>query len=273
MSIPANSSNGASAPLSDAEQRKVTQEELKEKFSKTDAIMEPATESVVDQYLEAGGAPFNTMNLLMSSYEGLAAMTNMVDSDMKSAFGRGVDTAVTEAVSRKIIESFDPQAADSKYSETEQLPEYINAMLPHQVWRKTVYRLCERYPSSTMLSAALQHIANEGYQAELTSLSSAPLHTHVFYSLVAECIEKMSPADEDDLQEKITELVSTVCRREQTYLAARYVLHNIIQKLGTQAAGVRRIDEELEAYMLNNYKRPQLAINIQLLLSGLAVGG
>ncbi|KAJ2207179.1 hypothetical protein IW143_004960, partial [Coemansia sp. RSA 520] len=62
------------------------------------------------------------MNLLMSSYEGLAAMTNMVSSDLGPVYGSGINSAISEAVSRKIIESFDPQVADSKYNETEQLP-------------------------------------------------------------------------------------------------------------------------------------------------------
>ncbi|KAJ2501541.1 hypothetical protein GGH96_001862 [Coemansia sp. RSA 1972] len=213
------------------------------------------------------------MNLLMSSYEGLAAMTNIVSSDLGPVYGPGINAAVSEAVSRKIIESFDPQVADSKYSETEQLPEYIEAMIPHQVWRKTIYRLSERHPGSTMLSAALQHIANQGYQAEMTSLSSALLHTHVFYSLLAECLENMSPAHEENIHQKLEELITAVCQHEQTYLVARYIFHGVQQRLGAQAAGIRCIDKELEMYMLDNYQRPQLAINIQLLLSGLVVGG
>ncbi|KAJ2587554.1 hypothetical protein IWW49_003417 [Coemansia sp. RSA 1797] len=185
--------------------------------------MEPSTESVVDRYLEAGGAPFNTMNLLMSSYEGLAAMTNMMSSNLGPVYGPGINSAISEAVSRKIIESFDPQVADSKYNETEQLPEYIEAMIPHQVWRKTIYLLSEWYPKS--------------------------------------------------IHQKLEELITAVCRREQTYLVARYIFHGVQQKLGAKAAGIRRIDDELETYMLDNYKCPQLAINIQLLLSGLVVGG
>ncbi|KAJ2289647.1 hypothetical protein IWW55_006246, partial [Coemansia sp. RSA 2706] len=74
--------------------------------------MEPTAEKFVNQYLEAGGAPFNTMNLLMTSYEGLAAMANMVNRDMTTAFGPSVSTAITDAVGRKIVESFDPQKAD-----------------------------------------------------------------------------------------------------------------------------------------------------------------
>ncbi|KAJ2183067.1 hypothetical protein GGF45_000319 [Coemansia sp. RSA 551] len=182
----------------------------------------------------------------MSSYEGLAAMTNMVSSDLGPVYGPGINSAISEAVSRKIIESFDPQVADSKYNETEQLPEYIEAMIPHQVWRKTIYRLSERHPGSTMLSAALQHIADQGYQAGMMSLSSAPQHTHTYS--ICYCLN-------------------------QTYLVARYIFHGVQQKLGAKAAGIRRIDDELETYMLDNYKRPQLAINIQLLLSGLVVGG
>ncbi|KAJ2445261.1 hypothetical protein IWW46_001582 [Coemansia sp. RSA 2440] len=209
----------------------------------------------------------------MSSYEGLAAMTNMVSSDLGPVYGSGINSAIGEAVSCKIIKSFDPQVADSKYNETEQLPEYIEAMIPHQVWRKTIYRLSERHPGSTMLSAALQHIADQGYQAEMMSLSSAPLHTHIFYSLLAECLENMSPANEENIHQKLEELITAVCRREQTYLVARYIFHGVQQKLGAKAAGIRRIDDELETYMLDNYKRPQLAINIQLLLSGLVVGG
>ncbi|KAJ1775170.1 hypothetical protein LPJ62_006948 [Coemansia sp. RSA 2167] len=152
----------------------------------------------------------------MSSYEGLAAMINMMSSDLGPVYGLGINSAISEAVNHKIIESFDPQVADSKYNETEQLPEYIEAMIPHQ---------------------------------------------------------NMSPANEESIHQKLEELITAVCRREQTYLVARYIFHGVQQKLGAKAAGIRRIDDELETYMLDNYKRPQLAINIQLLLSGLVVGG
>ncbi|KAJ1754805.1 hypothetical protein LPJ54_007149 [Coemansia sp. RSA 1824] len=171
----------------------------------------------------------------MSSYEGLAAMINMMSSDLGPVYGLGINSAISEAVNHKIIESFDPQVADSKYNETEQLPEYIEAMIPHQL--------------------------------------SATAHTHIFYLLLAECLENMSPANEESIHQKLEELITAVCRREQTYLVARYIFHGVQQKLGAKAAGIRRIDDELETYMLDNYKRPQLAINIQLLLSGLVVGG
>ncbi|KAJ2527747.1 hypothetical protein GGH20_002934, partial [Coemansia sp. RSA 1937] len=101
----------------------------------------------------------------------------------------------------------------------------------------------------------------------------ATAHTHIFYLLLAECLENMSPANEESIHQKLEELITAVCRREQTYLVARYIFHGVQQKLGAKAAGIRRIDDELETYMLDNYKCPQLAINIQLLLSGLVVGG
>ncbi|KAJ1866160.1 hypothetical protein LPJ78_002077 [Coemansia sp. RSA 989] len=271
--MPINSSNGNSVPLDDTEQKQRLLEEAKAELTKKDAIMEPTAEKYVEQFLEVGGTPFNVMEMLRLGYEGLAAMTNAVNKDMGSAFSSDVSTAITDAVSRKIIERFDPEKADAEFSQTNQLPDHIVEMLSHQTWRKTIYMLSERYPDSTMLSAALQHIANQGHQAEMTSLSSASLQTHVFYSLLVECLEKVSPADEENLHEKIKELVSMSCQREQTYLVAQYLLHSVRQNMGSKAVGVWRLQEELESHMLDKYKRPQLAINIKLLLDGLVVGG
>ncbi|KAJ1951179.1 hypothetical protein EC988_004118, partial [Linderina pennispora] len=189
--------------------------------------MEPTTVAFVNQYLEAGGAPFNIMHLLMSSYEGLAAMANMVAHDILGTYGADEKTAILETLNSKIVESFDYQSADREFESSHQLPEYIGSMLPHQFWRKTIYRLSERYPKSTMLSASIQYIADQGYQAEMTSLNSASLHTHVFYSLLAECFEKVAPADDDIIKERLRELVKLVCRREQTYVVAQYVLRNV----------------------------------------------
>ncbi|KAJ1950247.1 hypothetical protein FBU59_000769 [Linderina macrospora] len=235
--------------------------------------MEPTTASYVDQYLKAGVAPFNIMNLLMSSYEGLAAMANMVAHDILGAYGADEKIAILETLNSKIVENFDCQSADREFETTHQLPEYIGAMLPHQFWRKTIYRLSERYPKSTMLSASIQYIADQGFQAEMTSLNSASLHTHVFYSLLAECFEKVAPADDDVIKERLRELVQLVCRREQTYVVAQYVLRNVRQRVGVGAAALARIEDELEAEMLEKYGRPQLVVNIRLLLEGFVVGG
>ncbi|KAJ1966249.1 hypothetical protein GGI12_000211 [Dipsacomyces acuminosporus] len=268
--------NGAHRPevVSEAERKKMAQEEAKNEFSRLDAIMEPTTVSFVEQYLEAGGAPFNIMNLLMGSYEGLAAMANMVTADILRTHGNdGGAAAILDTINLKIVESFDPAAADLEFSNTQQLPEYIEAMLPHQVWRKTIYRLSERYPKSTMISAAIQRIADQGFQAEMTSLNSASLHTHVFYSLLAECIEKIPPADDGNLRERMQELITTVCRKEHTYFVAQFVLRNVREKLGVNGAAVWKIEDELESYMLDTYDRPQLVINMRLLLEGFTVGG
>ncbi|KAJ2162909.1 hypothetical protein GGF46_000292 [Coemansia sp. RSA 552] len=235
--------------------------------------MEPSTVDFVEKYLEAGGAPFNIMSLLMSSYEGIGAMANMVSHDVMGAYDADSKAAILKALSRKIVESFDAEQADAAYSETGQLPEYIEAMLPHAAWRKTIYRLSERHPKSTMISAALQHLADQGYQSEMTTLNSAALHTHVFYALLVECLEKLSPANEENLEAQMQALVHAVCRREQTYLVAQYLFRNVRQRLGIKAVGIERIEAELENHMLKYYNRPQLVINLQVLQNGFAAGG
>ncbi|KAJ2465916.1 hypothetical protein GGI03_002394 [Coemansia sp. RSA 2337] len=272
MSTPMDTSGGEPI-VSNADRNRLAQEESLSEFSKLDAIMEPTTAAFVDQYLEAGGVPLNVMNLLVQSYEGLAAMANTVDRDIRNAYNSTNQAALLEPISRKIVESFDAVKADEEFSNTQQLPVYILDMIPHQVWRKTIYRLSERYPKSEMLGAALQKVADEGFQAELTSLNSASLHTHVFYSLLVECIENVAPATDETLNERISELISTVCRSEQAYFMAQYVLVHARQKLGPQAIGLRRIEEELERHMLDKYDRPQLAVHMRLLLDGCAVGG
>ncbi|KAJ2460178.1 hypothetical protein GGF42_001004 [Coemansia sp. RSA 2424] len=201
-------------------------------------------------------------------------MANAVDHDIREAYGGVSDqAAVIGPISRKIVESFDAAKADEDFSKTQQPPSYIVDMIPHQAWRRTIYRLSERYPKSEMLGAALQRVAEEGFQAELTSLNSASLHTHVFYGLLIECFENITPVTDETLNERIRELVNTVCRSEQTYFMAQYVLSHVRKRLGSQAIGLRRIEEELEAHMLDKYDRPQLAVHMRLLLDGRAVGG
>ncbi|KAJ2846803.1 hypothetical protein J3B02_004315 [Coemansia erecta] len=234
--------------------------------------MEPTTIAFVDQYLEAGGAPFNIMNLLTTSYQGLAAMSNMVERDILHDSRSNESSPAIEAISRKIIERFDARAADAEFEKSQKLPDYIEEMIPYKAWRKTVYRLSDQNPKSTMLSAALQRIADEGYQAEMTSLSSASLHTHVFYSLLVECFEKLAPATDESIKERMTELINTACRSEHTYFMALYILSQVRQRLGIGAESVRRIEQELEMFMLEKYDRPQLAVNFRLLIDGFTVG-
>ncbi|KAJ2552094.1 hypothetical protein EV175_003444 [Coemansia sp. RSA 1933] len=266
-------SNGAAAP-SETERKRLAQEESKNEFSKLDAIMEPTTTEFVNQYLEAGGAPFNIMNLLVFSYEGLAAMSNMVHDDIFRAFGSNEKSAILDTVSRKIVESFDSKKADAEYNKTQQLPKYIDEMIPHSVWRKTIYRLNEMHPKSTMLGAALQRITDAGYQTEMTLLNSTSLHAHVFYPLLVECVEKIDPSDDENMQSRMSELINSVCRSEKTYLLAQYVLQSVRRKQGGKATvSTQRIEQELESYMVDNYDLPQLAIHIKLLLNGRVVGG
>ncbi|KAJ2371527.1 hypothetical protein H4S02_009524, partial [Coemansia sp. RSA 2611] len=186
--------------------------------------MEPTTEAFINQYLDAGGVPLHVMNSLVQSYEGLAAMANTLDRDIRNAYGSTSRAAMLGPISRKIVESFDPAKADEEFSKTQELPGYILEMIEHQVWRATIYRLSEQHPRSEMLGAALQKIADNGFQAELTSLNSASLHTHVFYSLLVECLEKIVPVTDETLNERLRDLIGTVCRSEQTYFMAQYVL-------------------------------------------------
>ncbi|KAJ2785777.1 hypothetical protein H4R18_000323 [Coemansia javaensis] len=269
----AEPANGTQPPPGEAERRKLAQEEAKRELGRQDAIMEPTTGAFVEQFLEAGGAPFSVMNLLMSSYEGIAALAAMVGRDMQGAFGPAKSDAILDTLGQKIVDSFDAQRADAEFAESGQLPEYIVAMIPHRVWRKTIYRLSAKHPASAMIGAALQRIADQGHQSEMTSLDTASLHTHVFYSLLLECFEQISPASGEDLRARMQELVGAVCQREQTYLVAQYVFRSVRQRLGSRAVGIQRIEQELESHMLDTYNRPQLAVHIQLLLNGFAVGG
>ncbi|KAJ2878396.1 hypothetical protein IWW38_006331, partial [Coemansia aciculifera] len=87
------------------------------------------------------------------------------------------------------------------------------------------------------------------------------------------CFENVAPATDETLHERIRELISTVCRSEQTYFMAQYLLSHVRKRLGSQAIGLRRIEEELESHMLDKYDRPQLAVHMRQLLDGRAVGG
>ncbi|KAJ2000880.1 hypothetical protein H4R26_004408 [Coemansia thaxteri] len=255
------------------ERTQATQDQPRSEFAKTDAIMEPATTALVDQYLEAGCEPLDVINSLVSSYDGVAAMANAVDHDIMRAYGVTDQSAILETLSRKIVKGFDATRADGEFSKEQQLPDYILHMIPHQFWRKTIYQLSEQHPKSNMLSAAIQKIADGGFQAELAALNSATLHTHVFLMLLVESFENVAPANDEALKTRMCELIKAVCGSEQTYFVAQYLLAAVRQRLGPQAIGLRRVEEELESFMLDTYDRPQLAIHMRLMLEGYAVGG
>ncbi|KAJ2892059.1 hypothetical protein IWW38_003363, partial [Coemansia aciculifera] len=104
-------------------------------FSKLDAVLEPSTPAFVDQYLGAGGTPFNVMDSLVQSYEGLAAMANAVDRDMARAYGgdsTSDQAAIIGPLSRMIVERFDVSKADEDFNKTQKLPNYIEEMIPHK---------------------------------------------------------------------------------------------------------------------------------------------
>ncbi|KAJ1919066.1 hypothetical protein H4219_002220 [Mycoemilia scoparia] len=256
----------------DTEEKQDIFDKSKALFLVPDAIVNRETIDAAQQFVDAGGPPFTIISSLVDSYNGYAEMTNKLGSEVFQLLGINADSVILDAVKDTLTKKFDPIQIDGRYPSTEALPEWVDTLTGQAYWRKVFYDLSENHTQCSFVSRVIQSISEKGYQNEMTSLSTASMYTHVYYTMLSEAIERLQGVSDDDLKYRFGELVDIGGQREFMYFMTKYILRSVRKRYGKAALPIARLEEDLERYVMHKNRSQALIGNIHLLINDLPVG-
>lgn len=100
----------------------------------------------------------DAVNLLSESYLGIPSMCNATSVSIDS-IGLNSDRILREAIRNQVKNRFDPERCDSFFmqieSQTAAAPPWLDVLIQDPEWRKTLYGLLEKHPSSSFLNFAI----------------------------------------------------------------------------------------------------------------------
>ncbi|OQR75335.1 negative elongation factor D-like [Tropilaelaps mercedesae] len=222
-------------------------EEIESRLGARDSIMEPSIFRTLKQFLQAGGDPERAVELLIGNYHAVAQTANLLAEwlIMSGMEINEVQSLVESQLENMLVRHFEPSKADAAIFGGEgETPAWLAQMIDHPAWRKLIYRLAEEYPDCLMLNFTIKLISDAGFQAEITSISTASQQLEVFSRVLrtalSGCLEK--PPDE----ERLTELAKLIGHGEHTYLYAQCLLHALsLEGMSRGGASAKRLAHEI----------------------------
>ncbi|KAH9371431.1 hypothetical protein HPB48_013115 [Haemaphysalis longicornis] len=241
----------ADSPLGEDQEALVEriQQECIEKFSSLDFIMEPGIFAQLKRYFQAGGNPEQVVDLLLENYQAVAQTANLlaewlIMAGMKITEVQGL---VEDHLKQMILKHFDPKKADSIFNDEGETPAWLTEMIEHPTWRSLVYKLAEEYPDCLMLNFTIKLISDAGFQAEITSISTASQQLEVFSRVLRAATDNFLEGGEERMDQNLSELTRMVCHGEHTYLYSQAVLHTLAQE-PRGGSNVRRLAQEVSRH-------------------------
>ncbi|KAL1442091.1 hypothetical protein MTO96_031009 [Rhipicephalus appendiculatus] len=241
----------ADSPLGEDQEALVEgiQQECIEKFSSLDFIMEPGIFAQLKRYFQAGGNPEQVVDLLLENYQAVAQTANLlaewlIMAGMKITEVQGL---VEDHLKQMILKHFDPKKADSIFNDEGETPAWLTEMIEHPTWRSLIYKLAEEYPDCLMLNFTIKLISDAGFQAEITSISTASQQLEVFSRVLRAATDNFLEGGEERMSQNLSELTRMVCHGEHTYLYSQSVLHTLAQE-PRGGSNVKRLAQEISRY-------------------------
>lgn len=215
--------------------------------------MEPGILSQLKRFFKAGGTPDAAIELLADNYSATAQMVNLLAEwlIMTGMEVKEVQALVEDHLKQMIIKHFDPKKADSIFADDEVAPIWLTEMITHPPWRSLIYKLAEMYPDCLMLIFTIKLISDAGFQAEITSISTASQQLEVFARILKTSIMSILEGNESDVEKHLLEFCKMVCHGEHTYLYSQAILH-VLGKESKGSANIKRIAQEVAKYAQQN---------------------
>ncbi|UYV67725.1 NELFCD [Cordylochernes scorpioides] len=215
-------------------------------FSCQDYIMEPGIFNQLKLYFQVGGNPEQVVDLLSGNYQAIAQTANLMAEWLILAGMRitEVQSLVEDHLKQMIIKHFDPKKADSIFNVE---GAWLTEMIEHPTWRSLIYKLAEDYPECLMLNFTIKLISDAGFQAEITSISTASQQLEVFSRILKTYIANFLEGGEEQMVKTLPEFNKMVCHGEHTYLYTQALLHILAQE-PRGGANVKRLSQELGKY-------------------------
>lgn len=246
------------------------QEECIKAFASNDYIMEPGVFNTLKMYFKAGGAPEQVVQLLPDNYTAVAQTANLMAEWLIQAGMdiKQVQSMVETHLQNMIFKYFDPKKADSIFTDEGETPSWLAEMINYPTWRHLFYKLAEEYPDCLMLNFTIKLISDEGYQGEITSVSTACHQIEVFSRVLRTSISSFLEGGEETIEKNLPEFSKMVCHGEHTYLYSMLMMHTLSQE-NKGGSNVKRLFQEVHRSATESYRGNDVT-PITLALSGAA---
>jgi len=225
-------------------------------MSQPDFVMEPAVFNLVNKFLNAGGKIAQVADVLAENYEATAEMINLtaewlIKTGMEV---QEVQQMVEDHLKQMIIKHFDPKKADGIFADENdegQTPSWLTEIIGHPSWRSLIYKLAEMYPDCMMLQFTIKLISDAGFQAEITSISTASQQLDVFAKILKTLTTNILSGSEGDSEKNLTEFCRMICHGEHTYLYSQAILY-LLARDCKGSANIKRLSQEVAKYAQKN---------------------
>ncbi|XP_044268855.1 negative elongation factor D [Tribolium madens] len=219
--------------------------ECAEKFSTSDYIMEPGIFSQLKRYFQSGGNPLQVIEELSQNYTAVAQMANLIAEWLITG---GVNVTTVQAMvenhlKEMILKTFDPKKADTIFTEEGETPAWLTQLIEHPTWRSLIYRLAEEYPDCLMLNFTIKLISDAGFQAEITSISTAAQQLEVFSRVLKTSIASFL-TNPEDWQNTSKECAKMVCHGQHTYVYSQVIIH-VLARESKGGSSMKRLSQEI----------------------------
>ncbi|GMT01374.1 hypothetical protein PENTCL1PPCAC_23548 [Pristionchus entomophagus] len=200
-----------------------------------DFILDPSVLSSLESYLETGGNTVDAIEALADGYCGKAQICNTLANWLRDLGCKEEAVECLESsVQAQILRHFDADKADALFQEDPTSADWLKGFIQHHRWRRVIYELVERAPSSLFLSFAMKMIADGGHAHEIGGKNTATQQIDVFsrvltseLELVLDVLIKGEKATEEEFKEAMNSLASMMMQNEQSFIYATTMLEKI----------------------------------------------
>ncbi|EKX43960.1 hypothetical protein GUITHDRAFT_163694 [Guillardia theta CCMP2712] len=191
--------------------------EAMQRLQRGDSVMEPKAFEDLKACLLAGQEPSMLVEQLSDNYHGYAQMANLL-CEWHCFLGddrRAVDREVRGYLKSMIIKHFGLEQIDLQQISN---PRWLEQMIQDPEWRDLIYELSEQFPSSLLISFAMERISQQvGLEAEKAGAESASSKLKIFNSVLKETLADMTNGKEV-MPEDLEALKSLICHSEHTFV-------------------------------------------------------
>jgi len=190
------------SPMRHRAQLESFKEELQEKLSQRDGILEPDVEHTLRQWIsvseELGLRDYakEATAMLSQNYAGSGDLAAILESWLdivKPGLGKATSSAhLREMIRQRFDRSV--EALDELLIKYERPPVWLAALLENKNWRALFIELAAKHRSSPFLSFCVRAVALAGFYGEVTDSLSASSHFSVFKETLAEALATVMQA-------------------------------------------------------------------------------
>ncbi|KAI8050498.1 TH1 protein [Syncephalis plumigaleata] len=241
-----------------------------ERLTAPDSLLEPNITELLTSYLRSGGNPVQVVTSLSANYRGLPEMYRLITEQWVKLFKlkeEDTTTAINTAIRERIEGAFDADVLDKAYKRSEDVPPWLDTLLKDAGWRKTMYRLSEKYPDCVLLNTAIQRIATSANRDEIAGLATASSYLKVFSEVFFSALHRLLQEDDAGLMERLPEFEGICCRNAQTFVFSQAILYRLGRETGGEQ--LQRLRKQLEITVRDKRESPELVRAVRTLFSGL----